>query len=242
MSRSLIFDSVYDPYKWVLAYVKVIDGEVKVGQELNLIYTENTIYPTEVGHFTPDYKADKILKEWQIGYIVTGEKSVRDVSIGDTIILMKNEKWIIKNELKHYTIPGFKKVKPFVYAGVYPIDTSDYDKLKDSLEKLSVNDSAIEYELEDSSALWFWFRCGFLWMLHMDIVRERLSREYNMETIFTIPTVVYLIKSKNLSIDQIKYWSNITDLLKTWMYKHVLGLTTTYEEAEKEKKNCFLGW
>jgi len=219
LTRALIFDSVYDPYKWVLAYVKVIDGEIKAGEQLHLIYTENDIYPTEVGHFTPEYKADKVLKEWQIGYIVTGEKSVRDVSIWDTIIW-----WNKKNlEISSYVIPGFKKVKPFVYAGVYPIDTNDYDKLKDSLEKLSVNDSAIEYELEDSKALWFWFRCGFLWMLHMDIVKERLSREYNMETIFTIPTVVYLIKSKNLSLEQIKSWSNISALLKTWMYKHILS-------------------
>lgn len=232
MSRALIFDSVYDPYKGVLAYVKVVDGEVQSGQNLHLIYTENDIVPTEVGHFTPDCKVDKVLKEWQIGYIVTGEKSVRDVSIGDTII------WGNKNNLEtsSLVIPGFKRVKPFVYAGVYPIDTTDYDKLKDSLEKLSINDSAIEYELEDSKALWFGFRCGFLWMLHMDIVKERLSREYNMETIFTIPTVIYLIKTKNLSLDPIKSWSNIHALLKTWMYKHILGSDTSHEEAEKRKQ------
>ncbi len=217
-TRALIFDSVYDPYKWVLAYVKMIDGHMKAYDEVHLVYSENTIEPTEVGHFTPEYKADKVLQEWQIGYIVTSQKSVRDVQIWDTIIKkVKGE-----TDLKKYIIPGFKRVKPFVYAGVYPIDTTDYDKLKDSLEKLSVNDSAIEYELEDSKALGFWFRCGFLWMLHMDIVKERLSREYNMETIFTIPTVVYLIKSKNLSLDPIKSWSNISALIKTGMYKHIL--------------------
>ncbi len=232
LTRALIFDSVYDPYKGVLAYVKVVDGEVQSGQNLHLIYTDNDIMPTEVGHFTPDCKVDKVLKEWQIGYIVTGEKSVRDVSIGDTII------WGNKNnlEMSSLVIPWFKRVKPFVYAGVYPVDTTDYDRLKDSLEKLSINDSAIEYELEDSKALGFGFRCGFLWMLHMDIVRERLSREYNMETIFTIPTVIYLIKTKNLSLDPIKSWSNIHALLKTWMYKHILGSTTTHEEAEKRKQ------
>ncbi len=236
ISRALIFDSVYDPYKWVLAYVKVVDGEIKAGQNLHLIYTENDIVPTEVGYFTPEYKADKVLKEWQIGYIVTGEKSVRDVSIWDTMI--KDERGKGKDEtlMKDLVIPGFKRVKPFVYAGVYPIDTTDYDKLKDSLEKLSINDSAIEYELEDSKALGFGFRCGFLWMLHMDIVKERLSREYNMETIFTIPTVVYLIKSKNLSGEPIRSWWNITTLLRTWMYKYILGLTTSYDEAEKNRK------
>ena len=236
ISRALIFDSVYDPYKWVLAYVKVVDGEIKSGQNLHLIYTENDIVPTEVGHFTPDYKVDKVLKEWQIGYIITWEKSVRDISIWDTMV--KDERWKGENEtlMKNLVIPGFKRVKPFVYAGVYPVDTTDYDKLKDSLEKLSINDSAIEYELEDSKALGFGFRCGFLWMLHMDIVRERLSREYNMETIFTIPTVIYLIKTKNLSLDPIKSWSNIQNLLKTWMYKHILWPITSDEQAETRRE------
>lgn len=241
ISRALIFDSVYDPYKGVLAYVKVVDGEIKAGQDLHLIYTENDITPTEVGHFTPNYKVDNVLKEWQIGYIITGEKSVRDVSIGDTMIKNERGKEQESIEMNSLVIPGFKRVKPFVYAGVYPIDTTDYDKLKDSLDKLSINDSAIEYELEDSKALGFGFRCGFLWMLHMDIVKERLSREYNMETIFTIPTVVYLIKSKNLSGEPIRSWSNITTLLKTWMYKYILGLTTTDEEAEKGDKSLPLG-
>jgi len=236
ISRALIFDSVYDPYKGVLAYVKVVDGEIKPGENLHLIYTENDVTPTEVGHFTPDYKADKILKEGQIGYIVTGEKSVRDVSIWDTIIKDERTKGHNETQMKNLVIPGFKRVKPFVYAWVYPIDTTDYDKLKDSLEKLSINDSAIEYELEDSKALGLWFRCGFLGMLHMDIVKERLSREYKMETIFTIPTVIYLIKSKNLSLSQIKSWSNIQTLLKTWMYKYILGLTTTDEEARERKE------
>ncbi|MFA6255789.1 MAG: GTP-binding protein [Candidatus Absconditabacterales bacterium] len=235
LSRALIFDSVYDSYKGVLAYVKVVDGEIKAGQNLHLIYTENNIVPTEVGYFTPEYKVDKVLKEGQIGYVVTGEKSVRDVSIGDTMIRDERGKGQNEMEMKNLVIPGFKKVKPFVYAGVYPIDTTDYDKLKDSLDKLSINDSAIEYELEDSKALGFGFRCGFLGMLHMDIVKERLSREYNMETIFTIPTVVYLIKTKNLSLDPIKSGSNIQNLLKTGMYKHILGLTTTDEDAEKRR-------
>ncbi len=236
LSRALIFDSVYDPYKWVLAYVKIVDGEIKAGDNLHLIYTENDIVPTEVGYFTPEYKSDKMLKEWQIWYIVTGEKSVRDISIWDTMI--KDERGKIQNDLvmQDFVIPWFKRVKPFVYAGVYPIDTTEYDKLKDSLEKLSINDSAIEYELEDSKALGFWFRCGFLWMLHMDIVKERLSREYNMETIFTIPTVIYLIKSKNFSLQQIKSWSNITTLLKTWLYKQILGSNTTNEEALQRKE------
>lgn len=236
ISRALIFDSVYDPYKGVLAYVKIVDGEIKAGEKLHLIHTDNNIVPIEVGYFTPDCKVDKLLKEGQIWYIVTWEKSVRDVSIGDTIIKDERAKGHDETEMQNLVIPGFKRVKPFVYAGVYPLDNTDYDKLKDSLEKLSINDSAIEYELEDSKALGFWFRCGFLWMLHMDIVKERLSREYNMETIFTIPTVVYLIKSKYLSLDPIKSWTNIHTLLKTWMYRHILWSNTTDEEAIKRKE------
>lgn len=245
-TRALIFDSVYDPYKGVLAYVKMIDGSLKVGEKLHLIYTENDIYPTEVGHFTPEYQPDKELKEGQIGYIVTGEKSVRDVGIWDTIIKGTKEKEQGVKALKEYVIPWFKKVKPFVYAGVYPLDTNDYDKLKDSLEKLSLNDSAIEYELEDSKALGFGFRCGFLWMLHMDIVKERLSREYKIDTIFTIPTVIYLVKSKNLAIEPIKSGSNIATLLKTWMYKHIVlenwGLMLETDELSNEIKEQLKPW
>ncbi len=226
-SRALIFDSVYDPYKWVLAYIKVVDWQLKVGDSLNLLYSHNLINPTEVWYFSPDYKSDKSLKEWQIWYIVTGEKSVRDVQIGDTIIANPQNK-----ERNIYTIPGFKKVKPFVYAGIYPMDSTEYDKLKDSLEKLSLNDSAIEYELEDSKALGFGFRCGFLWMLHMDIVKERLIREYWLDTIFTIPTVVYLVKSKNLSIDSIKLWNNIQNLIQTWLWKQIIKDHKKYNESD----------
>jgi len=220
ISRALIFDCVYDPYKWVVAYIKVVQWSFQSWDKLYLIHTQKFVDITEVGHFTPEYKADKTISHGQIGYLVTWEKSVRNVQIWDTIV-----GWLTKNfdkkEIVKLAIPWFKRVKPYVYAWVYPIDTNDYNKLKESLEKLSLNDSAIEYEMEDSKALWFGFRCGFLGMLHMDIVKERLSREYKMETIFTIPTVIYLIKSKNLSINQIKSWNNIQNLISTWLYKFI---------------------
>ena len=239
ISRALIFDSVFDPYKWVLAYVKVVDGEFKAGEQVYLIHSQNSFTPTEVGYFTPDYKADKSLTEWQIGYITTGQKSVREVKIGDTIIwqppFRRGEPKAGGSEQKpplppftkgsnrnQFIIPGFKKVTPFVYAGVYPIDSTEYDKLKDSLEKLSLNDSAVEYEMEDSWALGLGFRCGFLGMLHMDIIKERLRREYGLDTIFTIPTVMYLVKSKNLSIPPIKTGNNIKNLISTGLYETVL--------------------
>ncbi len=222
ISRALIFDSVFDPYKWVLAYVKVVDWSFSAWEEVYLIHSEKSFQPTEVGHFTPEYHADQSLDEWQIGYIVTWQKSVRDVQIWDTIIKTKLNKIEESWKYNQYLIPGFKKVTPYVYAWVYPIDSTEYDKLKDSLEKLSLNDSAVTYEMEDSKALWLGFRCWFLWMLHMDIIKERLFREYWLDTIFTIPTVMYLVKSKNLSIPLIKTGMNIKGLVQTGLYHEIL--------------------
>ncbi len=222
VTRALIFDSIYDPYKWVVSYVKVVNWEIKIWDRLALPHTENDIAATEVWFFSPDYSKSKFLKEWEIWYIVTGEKSVREVSIGDTLVSWVRYKEF--DEIKKYAIPWFKGVIPFVYAGLYPIETTEYDKLKDSLEKLSMNDSAIVYTMEDSKALWLWFRCGFLGMLHMDIIKERLSREFDIETIFTTPTVAYLVRAKTKSLDIIKSWSATQILIKTWYWKTVLEL------------------
>ncbi len=222
ISKALIFDCVYDTYKGVVAYIKMVEWSFKAGDKLYLVHTQKFVDVVEVGHFTPEYATDKKITQGQIWYVVTWEKSVRNVQIGDTMILGL-PKDMDKQEMKTYAVPGFKKVKPYVYAWMYPVDTNDYEKLKDSLEKLSLNDSAVEYTMEDSKALWFGFRCGFLWMLHMDIIKERMRREYGIETIFTIPTVVYLVKSKNLSVEEIKSWSNIQNLFVTWLYKDVLA-------------------
>lgn len=241
ITRWLIFDSVYDPYKGVVSYIKVLSGKMKKEMPLHLIYSHNDIRPIEVWHFAPNYVADPELGAGQIGYIITGEKSVRDAQIGDTIIGDYSYKKQAGEDakLKSRVIPWFKRTKPYVYAGIYPIDTSEYDKLKDSLEKLSLNDSAIEYTMEDSNALWFGFRCGFLWMLHMDIIKERLRREFGIDTIFTIPTVVYLVRTKNMNIDSIKSGWNIPTLIKSWLHIHVLKMAgidpqeyKNYNEAE----------
>lgn len=403
ISKALIFDCVYDPYKWVVAYVKIIQWSFKTWDNLYLIHSEISLQATEVGYFSPEYTKDSQLTKWQIWYIVTWLKSVRDAQIWDTIIgdyqkvkkfaedfekqknatipqssaipkssaisksseinaltydiiwtcmkihrelwwwmrenvyknaiikslqkkwhTVKDEvpikisfewenvwKWFIDlviddkvvvelksiwfidkncfkqirtylnnvnindwlvidfwwksllyrrfqknyekpasqssliskssenfhNLLQSLSIPGFKKSKPFVYAGVYPIETPDYDKLKDSLEKLSLNDSSIEYSMEDSKALWLWFRCGFLWMLHMDIIKERLSREFDLETIFTTPTVVYLVKSKTPALDKIKSWANVTELAKTWYYRPILLINWISQEEVDQTKD-----
>ncbi|HRX64112.1 MAG TPA: GTP-binding protein, partial [Candidatus Absconditabacterales bacterium] len=241
INRALIFDSVYDTYKGVVSYVKVVDGEIKPGTKIYLANSKNIITPTEVGYFSPDYSKDDSLKEGQIGYIVTGEKSVRDAQIGDTLLSgISKDKLEDTVFLKSLAIPGFRKSKPFVYAGVYPIDTTEYDKLKDSLEKLSLNDSSIEYTMEDSKALGLGFRCGFLGMLHMDIIKERLHREFNVETIFTTPTVVYLVKSRNLSLEKIKSGANITELVKTGYYKHII-MSSSREFTTEGHKNLSTG-
>ena len=217
VNRCLIFDSVFDPYKWVVAYVQVVNGEFKAGQTVHAIHSETALSITEVGHFAPNYVTDPKLSQGQIWYIVTGQKSVREIQIGDTIISNKDK----DRDNEVFAIGGFKKIKPYVYAGVYPMSNDEFDKLRDAFERLALNDSAIEYEYENNKALWFGFRCGFLGMLHMDIVKERLVREHKVETIFTIPNVVYLVLSKQTNLDDIKSGKNLIDLAKTGMWKYV---------------------
>lgn len=220
VSRALIFDSVYDKYRWVVAYVKVLDWNFKAWAKVKLIHSHKDIELVEVGYFNPDYNKDKDLHKGQIWYIVTGQKSVRDAKIWDTIFYTAK---IDKNtDIQWYAIPGFKRVKPFVYAWVYPMDADDFDKLREAFEKLSLNDSAIDYEYESSKALGHGFRVGFLGTLHMDIIKERLFREYNIDTIFTIPNVIYLVKLKSLNIDKVKSGMNIMELIKSEYYKKVI--------------------
>lgn len=223
-ARALIFDSVYDPYKWVVCYVKMLSWSVTPWQKIILPYSENTIQPTEVGHFTPEYVKDSVLTEGHIGYIVTGGKSVREAKIWDTMLVVQwEDSKKSYTALTDYTIPGFKKVKPYVYAWVFPIDNSDFEAVREAFGKLSLNDSALEYEYENSKALWYGMRSWFLGMLHMDIIKERLSREYNVETIFTIPNVAYLVKMKAYNDERIVSGSNIVDLVKSWLYVHIIS-------------------
>ncbi len=220
LSRGLIFDCVYDQYKWVVAYIQMINGNFKVWQTITPAYGDTKVTITEVGHFDPNYVVDKLLNQWQIWYIVTGQKSVRDIKIWDTMIYgLPNG--MEKDQLKSMAIPGFRKVKPFVYAGIYPLSNNEFDKLRDGFEKLALNDSAIEYEYENNKALGYGFRCGFLGMLHMDIVKERLSREFDIETIFTTPNVVYIAKLKTLSHEKIKSWQNVPEILSSGLYKYI---------------------
>ena len=215
--RALIYDSVFDKYKWVITFVKIVDWSLKVWDKIKLVNTWTFFEINEVWFFAPDMKKDKILNTWEIGYIITGQKTVSETKIWDTICKVENK----NDNIDLYQIPGFKTVKPFVYAWVYPIETDEYENLKDAVQKLALNDSALEYSYENSKALWFGFRCGFLGMLHMDIIKERLSREYWVETIFTTPNAIYLLKPKQLTLERIKSGQNLQDIKENWLEAYV---------------------
>lgn len=181
--RCLIFDSIFDSYKGAIAYVRVMDGEVKTGMNIKMMSTGKIYTVTEVGYFTPLPKTCDVLPCGSVGYIAASIKTVGDCAVGDTITSAENS---AEKEL-----PGYRKALPMVFCGLYPIESKDYDQLKTALEKLQLNDAALEYMPETSQALGFGFRCGFLGLLHMDVIQERLEREYNLKLITTAPSVIY---------------------------------------------------
>lgn len=187
--KALIFDSYYDNYKGALAYVRIVDGTIKVGDEIKFMSADQKYTVTELGYFKPGgYLITDTLSAGEVGYIAASVKTISDISVGDTIT--KDD-----NPAKEM-LPGYKKVKPMVYSGIYPSDGKDYELLKTSLEKLKLNDASLEYEPETSQALGFGFRCGFLGLLHMEIIQERLEREYNLNLVTTAPSVIYkLVKT-----------------------------------------------
>ncbi len=185
-TKCLIFDSYYDNYKGAVAYVRVMDGKIKVGDEIKLMATGKTFTVVEVGYFAPgQYMPVKEIKAGEVGYIAASIKSLTDIRVGDTITQKDNP--------AEEPLPGYKKVTPMVYCGLYPIDGSEYENLKVALEKLKLNDAALEYEPETSAALGFGFRCGFLGLLHLEIIEERLDREFDLGLITTAPSVIYKV-------------------------------------------------
>ena len=184
--KALIFDSIYDNYKGAIAYVRIKDGTVKAGDEIRLMAANKIFTVTEVGYFEPGkYQEAEELKAGEVGYIAASIKNLSDVRVGDTITLEENP--------AKEPLPGYKKVNPMVYCGIYPIDGSDYENLKVALEKLKLNDAALEYEPETSGALGSGFRCGFLGLLHLEIIEERLDREFDLSLITTSPSVIYKV-------------------------------------------------
>jgi GTP-binding protein LepA len=183
VTKALIFDSQYDPYKGVVVYLKLFSGEIKKWDKLEFINTGARVEALEVGCFRPKYTPREALYEGEIGYVVTGLKSIIEARVGDTVFVGPPES---KNAIK-----WFKKITPYIYAGIFPVETDEYPKMKDAMEKLMLNDSSLVAEHEASPALGYWFRCGFLGLLHLDIVKERLWREYDMDVIITSPQVTY---------------------------------------------------
>ena len=181
--RILIFDSVFDTYKGVICYVRVFSGSIKANQPILMMSDQVKAQVKEVGQFTPAMRSCDSLSAGMVGYIVTNMKNVSDVKIGDTITA--------PDALAKEMLPGYKEVQPMVFSGIYPIETTDYEKLKASMGRLCLNDASLTYTSENSVALGFGFRCGFLGLLHMEIVQERLRREYDLDIISTYPSVVY---------------------------------------------------
>ncbi|MGH2599943.1 MAG: translation elongation factor 4 [Dehalococcoidia bacterium] len=187
--RALIFDSTYDSYKGVIAYVRVVDGSLRVGQRLKLMSNSRELEPLEVGTFRPALLPGATLLTGEVGYIATGLKNVKDCRVGDT--------FTDRTHGAAEPLPGYQPAKPMVFAGIYPQQANDYPVLRDALEKLKLNDAALVYEPESSTALGFGFRCGFLGLLHMEIVQERLEREYDLQLLATAPSVEYQVTKTN---------------------------------------------
>ncbi|GGB28960.1 elongation factor 4 [Lentibacillus populi] len=187
--KALIFDSLYDPYRGVIAYVCVKEGTVKVGDKIKMMATGKEFEVNEVGVFTPKPDAKEALTVGDVGYLTASIKQVGDSRVGDTITLANNP--------ADTPLPGYRKLNPMVFCGLYPVDSNNYNDLREALERLELNDSSLQYESETSQALGFGFRCGFLGMLHMEIIQERIEREFNIDLITTAPSVIYEVEQTN---------------------------------------------
>ena len=224
--KALIFDSVYDSYKGVVAYIRVMSGGVKKGQTLHLLHTKKEIEVMECGYFKPHYVESSSLQSGEVGYVVTGLKTVAEARVGDTLWGSGKEKIGFE---KAKPLSGYAEVKPYVFAGIFCIDGDDYPLLRDALEKLQINDAALSFSPEQSGALGFGFRCGFLGMLHLEIVQERLEREYDLNLIITAPSVSYIAVLNDGGEESISSPSKLPDpstinfLKEPWMKLEVLA-------------------
>ena len=201
--QALIFDSVYNSYRGIETYFRVFNGEIKKGQEIKFVATGKNYFADEVGTLKLTQVVKKSVKTGDVGYLITGIKTAKEVKVGDTITDFANPTKEI--------IEGFEDVKPMVFAGIYPVDTEDYEELRSSMEKLQLNDASLVFQPESSAALGFGFRCGFLGMLHMEIIQERLEREFNMTVITTVPNVSYHAYTKK-NPEELILLNNPTDL------------------------------
>jgi GTP-binding protein LepA len=212
--RALVFDSAFDEYRGVIAHVRVVDGQLKKGNHISMAATKGMAQAEDVGVFRPRYEARSVLETGEIGYIATGLKDVRQCRVGDTVIEPKSTAT---------PLPGYREVKPVVFVGIFGNEGNDYERLRDALDRLQLNDSSLQFEPEHSPALGFGFRAGFLGLLHMEIIRERLKREYDLEPEITTPSVAYKIELSNGEIQIIKNpWalpdaSHIKTIYEPWV-------------------------
>ncbi|NMB89880.1 MAG: elongation factor 4 [Chloroflexi bacterium] len=224
--RALIFDSHYDSYKGVIAYIRVVEGTLKTTDNIRLMASGAVVRPVEIGVFSPDMRPVEVLRAGDVGYIATGLKTVSESRVGDTVTLAGNP--------AQKPLPGYQHAKPMVFAGIYPVDGEDYPDLRDSLEKLQLNDAALVFEPETSQALNFGFRCGFLGLFHMEIIQERLEREYELDIVVTAPSVEYelhMLDGETLRIDspaQLPDESTIGEILEPWMKLQIFTPTDYY--------------
>ncbi len=201
--KALVFDSKFDAYKGVVLYFRVIDGRVRKGMKIRMMATGAEFEVTEVGVFKPNPVIVDELDAGQVGFLAAAIKNVKDARVGDTITDANNP--------ADEALPGYRKATPMVYCGLYPVENSDYDNLRDALEKLQLNDASLVFEPETSVALGFGFRCGFLGLLHMDVIKERLEREYNLALITTVPNVIYEVFRTNGDVELVDNPSNFPD-------------------------------
>ncbi len=241
--RALVFDSHYDPYKGVIAYVRVFEGTLRDREVVRMMASGVDVEPLEVGVFRPGMSPVRELTAGEVGYIATGLKTVRECRVGDTITL--------KARPAQTPLPGYRTIKPMVFAGIYPTDNDDYPLLKDALEKLQLNDASLVYEPETSSALNFGFRCGFLGLFHMDIIQERLEREYDLDIVATAPSVRYEVVKQHTgevvvinSPAELPDPSEIEEIREPWMHVQIFTPEEFYGtvmELAMKRRGDFVG-
>jgi GTP-binding protein LepA len=224
--RALVFDSHYDAYKGVICYVRVVEGSFSVNETVRLMATKINVKPIEVGIFAPTMKPVNRLNAGEVGYVATGLKSVHEARVGDTITSASNP--------AAEPLPGYYQPKPMVFAGIYPVDADDYTNLRDALEKLQLNDASLTYAPETSQAIGFGFRAGFLGLFHMEIIQERIEREYDLDVLFTAPSVEYEVVMGNAEVIRIDSPAQlpdegmVTEIREPWMNIEIITPTDYY--------------
>ena len=239
--RALIFDSHYDSYKGVVAYIRLIDGQITKNDTLLLMASESQFKPVEAGIFVPELKEMSVLTAGEVGYVATGLKTVRECRVGDTLTSIAFQ----SPEPLH----GYQQIKPMVFAGIFPVEGEDYSDLKDALEKLQLNDASLVYQPETSQALNFGFRCGFLGMFHMEIIQERLEREYDLDILVTAPSVEYEVVLRTGEVDRIASPAelpeegDLSEIREPWMKIEIFTPTEFYGtvmELVKKRRGIFI--